>query len=942
MRKIWLLLTIFAVVSACTESNITTIDLSGEWQFQVDSLDQGIQGKWFSTSLNDVIQLPGSMTTNGKGNEVSVHTKWTGGIVDSSWYTDEKYAKYREPGNVKIPFWLQPVKYYVGAAWYQKTVEIPDSWDGQYVELFLERCHWETRVWIDDQKVGMQNSLATAHVYDLTEYLSPGKHQISILVDNRIKDIDPGENSHSIADHTQSNWNGIVGKIKLTVKPKIQLDDIRIYPDVAQGKVEVKGKILNFTSKEKHGKISISTVLNRKGADPIKEHIDELIEVKAEGNEFEYTFSLGDELGIWDETYPNLYSMKVELKTAEGIDNQNFTFGMRNFGIDSTWFTVNGRPIFLRGTLECAIFPKTGYPPTDVEEWKRILNAIKSHGLNHMRFHSWCPPEAAFEAADELGVYLQVECSSWANQSSTIGDGAPIDQFVMDESERIVKMYGNHPSFCMLAYGNEPRGRNHMDYLANFVEHWKEKDNRRIYSGAAGWPVLLENEYHNLPQPRIQGWGEELRSVINSQPPSTAYDWWDKTEKFDVPVISHEIGQWCVYPNFNEIKKYDGALQAKNFEIFQETLNENGLGHLADSFLLASGKLQTLCYKADIEAALRTPGFAGFQLLDLHDFPGQGTALVGVLDPFWEEKGYVTPKEYSRFCNSTVPLARMGKRVFFNNEVFTAEIEVAHFGDEELPYAVPTWRITDQQKASVFHGSFDTLDIPVGNCLALGNLEIDLSEIVDPKQLTLTVNISGFENDWDFWVYPKKKKSINDIVITKSLNPSARSVLENGGSVLWCIPEDTKSEKLNDNIGFSSIFWNTAWTSGQKPHSLGILCNPNHPALADFPTEYHSNWQWWDAMTYSNGIILDDSLSDIQPVVRVIDDWFKNRSQALIIEMKVGNGKLLISGVDFFNNIENRPAGQQLLYSLKKYMVSESFNPKLELAVEELQKIFNS
>ena len=291
MRISVIIIALIIVASGCNENIITSIDLSGEWKFQIDSLDQGIEGKWYEKSLNNVLRLPGSMTTNGKGNDVSISTKWTGGIVDSSWYYDDKYAKYREPGNVKIPFWLQPEKYYVGAAWYQKMVAIPESWRDEFVELYLERCHWETQVWVDDQKVGMQNSLATAHIFDLTKYLTPGKHQISILVDNRIKDVDPGENSHSIADHTQSNWNGIVGKIELRAKSKIHLDDVQVFPDVASGKVNVKGKILNSVQKESDGKIVISMELNRAGADPQKTHIDEKIEVLSGGNGFEYVFS---------------------------------------------------------------------------------------------------------------------------------------------------------------------------------------------------------------------------------------------------------------------------------------------------------------------------------------------------------------------------------------------------------------------------------------------------------------------------------------------------------------------------------------------------------------------------------------------------------------------------------------------------------------------------
>jgi hypothetical protein len=329
---------------------------------------------------------------------------------------------------------------------------------------------------------------------------------------------------------------------------------------------------------------------------------------------------MGNNVLLWDEFNPNLYVMDVKLETPAGLDTKKVQFGMRTFNADGTRFEINGRPVFLRGTLDCAAFPKTGYPPTDEKEWKRIFQTIKAHGLNHVRFHSWCPPEAAFNAADEEGIYLQVECSSWANSGSAIGDGKPIDKWIYEESENIVRSYGNHPSFCMMAYGNEPAGKHKKEYLTKFLNYWEKKDDRRVYTSGAGWPVIPANEYHNIPAPRIQGWGQGLKSIINSQPPESDYDWKKKIERWDKPVVSHEIGQWCAYPDLKEIDKSTGVLKAKNFEIFKETLDENDLGQLADSFLMASGKLQALCYKADIEAALRTPGFAGFQLLGLSDF----------------------------------------------------------------------------------------------------------------------------------------------------------------------------------------------------------------------------------------------------------------------------------------------------------------------------------
>jgi hypothetical protein len=281
----------------------------------------------------------------------------------------------------------------------------------------------------------------------------------------------------------------------------------------------------------------------------------------------------------------------------------------------------------------------------------------------------------------------------------------------------------------------------------------------------------------------------------------------------------------------------------------------------------------------------------------------------------------------------------MDQRIFSNAENFKAQIEVAHFGSEPLTNANAEWQIKDQASKILFDGTLNVDNIPIGNGFALGEINQELSSIAQPTQLTLSVRINQFENDWDFWVYPEIQKNSNDVFLTKTLDDKTINALKNGGKVLWSIPENTESKNLNDGIGFSSIFWNTAWTGGQLPNSLGILCNPEHPALAEFPTEYHSNWQWWDAMSYSNGIFLDEFPSEVQPIVRVIDDWFSNRPEALLIEVKVGEGKLLISGIDFFNNMKNRPAGRQLLYSLTKYMESDSFAPQVSLPSDELLKL---
>lgn len=937
-------ITTFGALAQMKVEKIAAIDLAGTWLFQTDSLDLGISEQWYSTKLKEKVKLPGSMTTNGKGNDITVHTPWTGEIVDSSWFTQPQYAKYRKQGNIKIPFWLQPEKYYKGAAWYQKSVTVPASWKGEWSELFIERSHWETTVWVDDTRIGMENSLGTAHVFQLKGRLTPGKHMITVRIDNRVKDFNVGMNSHSITDHTQTNWNGMVGALQLRLRPKIYVSDLQLYPDIHAGLLRVKLKINNPTGAKGNAHLNLSAIASAAGAVRLKSIVKEVV-LKGKSIDLNLVYAMGSHPLLWNEFHPDLYRFTVALNTALNNlpDQQELLFGMREFKTRGTQFIINDQLTFLRGTLDCASFPRTGYPPTDLVSWLKSFGAIKRYGLNHVRFHSWCPPEAAFAAADQLGMYLQIECSSWANTDAAIGDGRPLDEYIYRESERMVKAYGNHPSFVMMTYGNEPQGKNHVSYLTKFVSFLKGRDARRLYTTAAGWPVVDQNDYNNTPDPRIQRWGGGLKSVINGKRPATAYDWRDIISKWQQPTVSHEIGQWCVYPDFKEMKKYTGILKPRNFEIFQDKLKENGMAMLADSFLMASGKLQVLCYKADIEAALRTPGFGGFQLLGLNDFPGQGTALVGVLDPFWEDKGYVTATEYSRFCNSVVPLVRLPKMVYTAGEQLVAPVEIANFGGSTLTGARISWTISKTDGTILYSGAFDPVNIILGNGRNIGTIRQNLSAIQSAQQLLLKVKAGSAENSWDIFVYPTVLPVISkEIRVTQVLDNEAIKLLNSGGKVLLTLKKGSVKPELGGDVklGFSSIFWNTAWTKNQPPTTLGILCNPEHPAFASFPTQYHSNWQWWDAITHSSAIRMDALDKRIKPLVRVIDDWVTAQPLGLLFECKVGKGSLIVSAIDLLSDDDTRPEARQLLYSLKKYMNGNAFRPEIPVDLAKIQQLY--
>lgn len=897
--------------------------LAGSWRFQLDRDDAGVAEQWFSRSLPQRIDLPGSLQARGFGDEVTVETKWTGTLYDQDWYKRPEYQEYTVPGNIRLPFWLQPERHYVGVAWYEREIEIPAGWEGRRVVLFLERPHWETAVWVDGRSVGSDHSLSTPHVYDLGTGLAPGAHRLSIRIDNRVR-VPVGLNAHSISDNTQTNWNGIVGRISLLSTSPVWLGGVEVHPDLEGRKAVVVARIGNATGRAGAGTLRVGDR-------------EQPVTWDETGGRAEVEIGFGPEVESWDEFNPALQQLSVELTGGGADDRRVVTFGMRQVGTEGTRFTVNGRKMYVRGTLDCCIFPLTGYPPTDVESWARIIGICKSHGLNTIRFHSWCPPEAAFVAADQLGFYLQPECAVWARETR-LGTGSPLDSWLYQEADRILASYGNHPSFMMLAHGNEPGGGTpQAKYLNAWVAHYKEKDPRRLYVGASNQCPVAEDEF----LVDVSAGGKRIRGIQAWKDG----DYRDGVAASAVPVVAHEIGQYCVYPNFDQIPKYTGILKPNNFRIFHDSLAAAGMLDQAEAFVAASGKLQVLCYKEDIEASLRTRGMGGFHLLGLQDFPGQCTAIIGVLDAFWDGKGYLAPEEWRRFSGATVPLARIAKHEWTTGETFTTDVEIAHFGPEPLPQAKPVWRLTNEAGQVVARGALPVRTIPVDNGVPLGRIAVDLRELRAPAAYRLDVALEGthFENSWWIWLYPSRVDTTppSEVLVTAKLDEAARARLGEGGRVLL-IPEAEELGARHPKGSFTPVFWNTAmWRAlGRLPEyqTLGLLIDPAHPALRAFPTRNHSEWQWADLADRSRALVMNDLPPELRPIVQVIDDWNQNRRLGLVFEVSVGEGKLLVCSSDLRTDLENRPAARQLLRSLLDYAASEQFRPATAVGFEMISR----
>ena len=874
------------------EDNAETqvLSLAGEWRFAADLDKKGLEQQFFARELAGTIRLPGST------DEAKI------GPNTSKPNLDGLYRLYK----------------YEGPAWYQRQIQIPAGWKGKQVSLFLERVHWETRVWLDDRYIGARDTLIAPHVYDLGTNLKPGPHRLTICVDNTLK-FNLGEFVSILYEGTQTNWNGIIGKLELRADDPVSIADVQVYPNVERKVAKVRVTIANSTGKASRGTLSLAV--------PSIQSIKIAFVTAGEQTVVNAELPLGPNPKLWDEFSPSLYDLTVSLAAKPGYrGTKKVTFGMRGFSTQGTQFTMNGRPLFLRGTLECGIFPRTGYPPTDVESWRRIYRIIKSYGLNFIRFHSWCPPEAAFSAADQEGIMIQAE-----GPQANVDAGADLkrDAFVEGEFLRIVRTYGNHPSFCLMTLGNEYGGPDQI--LSRWIDMLIKEDPRHLYSTpSAGGKTTNRQFTENLPR-GIHG-------------PGTDADFHVEISKEDRPLIGHEIGQWTFYPNFEETQKYTGVLAAKNFDLVHDDLARKNMLDLAPRFFEATGKQAVLLYKEEIEVLLRTAGHAGFSLLDMHDYPGQGTALIGPLDPFWDSKGLVKPEVHRQYCGSTVPLLRMKKRTFTTDESFTATVDIAHFGPRDIENAQPHWSLRDEQGREVASGSLPSTTVPTGRLTPLGSIETALGKAPAPAKLTMTVSLAGteFANQWDIWVYPSATRAAAplDVVVATDWDDTAKSALAAGKKVVLFPHLRKLAHALPGQ--FLPVFWSPIWFPDQRPNTMGILCDPRHPALAQFPTDTYSNWQWYDLIQNSRSIILDETPAAFRPVVQVIDNLERNHKLGVLFEARVGEGSLLVSAIDLPAIAGKQPAARQLLASLYSYAGSAAFHPAQELPAALLDKILES
>lgn len=942
---------------------ITKIGLEGQWRLRLDPGKKGNEADPFDDTMN----LPGTTSHAGKGpaNEEAL----AGSLTDAFKFE--------------------------GYAWFSREVDITAEQAGWNAFLYLERTR-VTTVWIDGEEIGTRNSLCTPHVYGLGKTLTEGTHRITIRVDNTDY---PTKGGHMTSPDTQSNWNGITGRLELQFAGDAYLDDVQVYPDAANRTFSIRTKLAG----KPHGTLTIAASAivagSRAGASgDVSTHTVGLVTAAVTESEFVISYALGDDALLWSDSVPNLYELKLRLVGDVGdlLDERTVVAGLRDFKADSDKFTINGTKTFLRGKHDGLIFPLTGYAPTTLEEWLRIMGIAKSYGINHYRFHTCCPPEAAFEAADLLGIYMEPELPFWGTVTEE-GDGKHKEaeqRYLIQEGYDILRAFGNHPSFVMMSLGNELWGS--KSRIADIMRGYKAYDGRPLYTQGSNnfqfVPVILEEDDFycgvRFSRDRLFRGSYAMCDAplghIQTDKPGTMKDYDEQiipsgrggdggsdggelqiqygTEAITVkaeaaselipsiPVVSHEIGQFGMYPNYAEIEKYEGPLKARNFELFRERLKVKGMGHLADKFFQSSGKLAVECYKEELEAAFRTRRLAGFQLLDLQDFSGQGTALVGVLDAFMDSKGLVEPEEWRTYCSDAVLLARFESYVWISGDMFRAGAELTWFRPEPLGVASVKWELLLGGEA-VAEGGLSAAAEEGSPYVDLGSIEAVLPSLEAARQLELRLWIEGTDvrKSYALWVFPRVEAGaeLDGLRVFDRLTDEAVSLLEQGGNVVLFAKPDVIAESIEGT--YCTDFWNypmfrSISESMNKPvpvGTMGLLIDNEHPALHGFPSDTYSTYPWWSIVSRSRSLVLDDLPHELSPIVATIDNVERNHKLGLLFECRALNGKLLVCGAEA-GALAESTEGRQLLRGIASYAKSDAFAPTVAVELSALRGLFHA
>ena len=864
MKMIMMRMPLFVLISTFLSSTVVALDMGGQWRVA----GEGISG---------TAKLPGT-------------------LADSALGREQSYGTWNAISNKQERYALRLRHQYIGEAVWSRRVTVPASLASKPLELFLERVMWKSTLRVDGRTIGSRDSLGTPHVYKFAPgELAPGEHFFEISIDNSAQYGFAGW-SHAWGPTTQTRWNGIIGRFEL--REANALRGARV-----------------FARYPANNRVEIDLPAGARLAEVALEGL-EMESWERKGNRVEVKFR--GEPVYWSEWHPRLYRLK--LADGEGF-TRTIRFGFRTLERRGNRIYLNGKPFWMRGNVDNCQFPLTGYPAMTPAEWRRQIRVQQLNGCNSMRYHTWTPPEAAFVAADEMGFLMMAEVGYWADRwmgCLSVGQGNRAhDDFVRNELRRIQDAYGNHPSLMSVGFGNE-LGSCDFKLLDSWMKEAKAYDNRYLTIVSTARTVCPSDDFmttHDYPGiGAVRCWRRD----------HTDWDYEEAYSKAPIPVIAHEIGQWPIYPLWEDAAKFSGLLKPYDWMWMRSLAEKNDTLRFVRRWHVASLKTNRLMYKDEVESYMRTPSCAGLQLLDMRDYTGQGEALIGWLDANFDSKPALSEVgPFSSVFRAVPFLARFKKFTWTVGETFEAKLQIRNFTEEPIPAGMRyPWSFAGRRGYMTLEKDLEPYAIAT-----LGTVSAGLEDWMCVSRQTLAFG----ENSWDIWVFPDEKKADlpDEVVMTADLE-SALAALAKGGRVIY-----TGKSSLVGKGKFEPVYWSSIHFPSKDPSvALGTWFDEDHRVFDGFPTENWMDWQWRSLAEGATVHVLKNAPANLDAIAMPVSDIHFSEFLATMFELRALKGRLFVCG---YNLDADTPESKALRRSVFRYVAGDGFNPAVAVDETELR-----
>ncbi|WP_168119857.1 sugar-binding domain-containing protein [Paenibacillus sp. HB172176] len=900
------------------------ISLDGQWQFAYTPYEPGYEGMTPPSPDKYDVMMP----VPGYWDDYTDRLKFA-----EFWSRDSRFNPvYRSitipsgtgsPPDTSLPFLL-------GAGWYKKQFVAGADWPNGTVTLHVGGVSLEAWVWLNQQWIGHHVGHQTPFEMRLGEHIKPGGvNELLIVVANTREDI-IGCSIRGFAGKSA----GIYRSVSLKVAGQVRISDCYIHAGKGrkslswevglEGDTTVEELDLDWeVSEQWSGKVVAS---GRQAAKP--------------GNEKWTTDSF--DMKEWSDRQPLLYRIKLILRHGQDIlDKHEQSFGLRTIERSGIHLRLNGKPVMLRGLTDHAYFPETCTPQTDIHFYRMTLKKLLQLGFNWIRFHTWAPPEECLQAADELGMMLQVEAANGFTESEWLD---------------ILRICRKHPSVVVYCCGNEvalddkmlaylERMKNHLislvpDALFNPIEGLRSIE-YEIDETAEG--------YVTEPFPHNSKRLERLKTMADVLSPhgakfrfsyhSMSADELEMKRDFQVyerPFLIHELGINDTYLNLDLEHRYEGTrIGTSLYSEAREYIEEMGLLHMASIYYQHSCRWMLQVVKNTIENARKNSYITGYDLLGAIDCHWHRTGYpVGLLNEFYELKPGLTAEKLLQFNGESVLLANCGHyRNIVGGESLNLTLSASLYGQEALRGGHLSWVLRGEDHTIYARGNRQIGFVDNGQVTEVAKVTVLAPELTVPRKLIFEASLTGGDyqvnNAWEYWAFPSldmcdQEISSNTRVLDK-LDEESIAFMAGGGNVL-----------LVGSGPFVSLPTTFQIMTGGRVQGNNATVIREHPIFDQFPHEGFCDWQFYRMVEGAETIVFDDISIPFDPIVEFVSGYKMIRKQSSLFELTVGEGRLLVCTLQ----IDEDDCGARFLYHhMLQYIDSGKHVPAKSAVPEALRTL---